>query len=268
MTAHTLVTRRILLGDLGKAGLAVMILGTAACSGDPTPNATPTDEPASTSTSTGHTTSSSSGAATSPSSAADMKGHDWQRVDLGFVAAYILYRGGEAAVVDTGVRGSEQSIETALTEIGLGWGSVGHVIVTHEHPDHQGSVEAVIDASHAPWYAGAGDIEAISASVEGNAVGDGDFVFDLEVIESPGHTPGHISVLDRVSGVLVTGDALNGERGGVVGPNPDFTEDIALAHASVAKLAGFEYEIALFGHGDPILERASGMVAALAETLG
>jgi len=36
----------------------------------------------------------------------------------------------------------------------------------------------------------------------------------------------------------------------------------------VAKLAGFEYEIALFGHGDPILERASGMVAALAETLG
>jgi hypothetical protein len=41
-----------------------------------------------------------------------------------------------------------------------------------------------------------------------------------------------------------------------------------LADASVAKLAGFDNEVALFGHGDPILSDASDQVAALAETLG
>jgi glyoxylase-like metal-dependent hydrolase (beta-lactamase superfamily II) len=91
---------------------------------------------------------------------------------------------------------------------------------------------------------------------------------DLEIIESPGHTSGHICVLDPASGILVAGDALNGEGGGVAGPNPGFSDDIDLANASVAKLAGFDYEIALFGHGEPVLEGASTAVADLAATLG
>ena len=45
----------------------------------------------------------------------------WNRVNLGFVSAYILVRDGEAAVVDTGVAGSEDDIENALTAIGLEW---------------------------------------------------------------------------------------------------------------------------------------------------
>jgi hypothetical protein len=40
-------------------------------------------------------------------------------VNLGFVSAYLLVRGGEAAVVDTGVTGSDGAISTALTGIGL-----------------------------------------------------------------------------------------------------------------------------------------------------
>ena len=37
------------------------------------------------------------------------------------------------------------------------------------------------------------------------------------------------------------------------------------AMASVAKLAGFDYEVALFGHGEPVLEGASAAVSALAQ---
>jgi glyoxylase-like metal-dependent hydrolase (beta-lactamase superfamily II) len=258
----------MILRDMGKAGLAIMVLGTAACSTDPTDNATPTEEPA---TSTGPpdpTTTTAAAAASTTSTTSPPAGHDWHRVDLDFVSAYILYRGGEAALVDTGVRGSEASIEAALGEIGLGWGDVGHLIVTHRHPDHQGSVEAVITASGAPWYAGAGDIDAVTASTDGVSVGDGDTVFDLQIIETPGHTPGHIAVLDPLSGVLVAGDAINGENGGVAGPNAQFSEDMDLANASVSKLAGFEYEIALFGHGEPVVGGASSQVAALAESLG
>lgn len=260
MTALALRTRRMLLRDMGKAGLAVMIWGTAACSSETTDNATPTPE-------TTPTTEPAGDSNTVPPSDTG-EGHQWHRVNLGFVSAYLLYRAGEAALVDTGVADSEGSIEAALGEIGLGWDSVGHVVLTHKHPDHQGSLEAVLAATgKAPWYAGAADIPNITAPGEGRSVGDGDRVFDLEIIETPGHTPGHVSVLDPVAGVLVAGDAINGsEGGGVDGPNPQFSEDMGLANASVAKLAGFDYEVALFGHGEPVLSGASALVAELAES--
>ena len=41
-------------------------------------------------------------------------GLTWQRVDLGFVSAYVLVRGGQALVVDTGVGGSAGAIEDLL----------------------------------------------------------------------------------------------------------------------------------------------------------
>lgn len=259
----------MLVRDMGKAGLAAILLGATACSEEPTEEGTPTDDPGSTSTNQGPTTTGEGANSTSPgpTPATEVAGHQWRQVNLGFVSAYILYRNGEAAIVDTGVEGSEGDIEAALGEIGLGWDTVGHLILTHKHRDHQGSVEAVLAASEAPWYSGAGDIGQITASREGSAVGDGDSVFDLQIIETPGHTPGHISVLDPVAGILVAGDALTGADGGVAGAKPDFSEDMGLANVSVVKLAGFQYEVALFGHGEPVFEGASGMVSELAQSL-
>lgn len=260
----------MVLRDMGKAGLAVLVLGSAACAGDA--GGEPEDTSATTSgngtTSTTASSSTSSGAAPATGLPADA-GFDYKRVDLGFVSAYLLYRNGEAALVDTGVGGSEGAIEAALFEIGLGWSAVGHVIVTHKHPDHQGSLQAVLSrVEGAPWYAGGGDMAAINASTAGKSVSDGESIFDLEIIETPGHTPGHISVLDRAGGILVAGDAMNGANGGVIGANPDFTEDMQLANTSIAKLAGFDYDVVLFGHGEPVLQSGSSAVADLAASLG
>jgi len=268
MTDLRLITRRMLLRDLGRGGLAVMVLGGAACTRVSILETTTTGPEGSStsgpSTTTPGSTTSSAGASTKGSQPA---GHQWQRVDLGFVSAYILYRGGEATIVDTGVGGSEGDIEAALTEIGLGWGDVGALVVTHLHPDHQGSVPAVLAATNdvLPWFAGAADLAGIDAPTEGQAVGDGDSVAGgLEIIETPGHTPGHICVLDPVAGILVAGDALTGANGEVAGPSPDFTPDMELANASVAKLGSFDYEVALFGHGEPVVSGASALVAELA----
>lgn len=269
MTTHVLPTRRMVLNDMGKAGLAVLVLGTAACAdssaGDPPTTPSSDDDPATTERAP---TSTVQGDTVSPPEEGST-GPDWHRVDLGFVSAYILYRSGEAALVDTGVSDSESDIEAALTEVGLGWDSIGHVIVTHKHPDHQGSLEGVLtQASDASWYAGEGEMAAISAATSGLAVADGQSVFDMQIIETPGHTPGHISVLDPNGGVLVAGDALNGADGGVIGANPDFSEDMSLANASIEKLAGFDYEVILFGHGEPVLQGGSSAVSDLAATLG
>lgn len=265
----------MVLRDMGKAGLAVLVLGSVACSeeGAGEESGTSTTAGGEGTTSPRETTATTEAAATSTTDTTAAPGastsFDWQRVNLGFVSAYLLYRAGEAVLVDTGVANSEDAIEAALAEIGLGWDAVGHVVVTHRHPDHQGSLDGVLTRSaDSPWYAGEGDLQAINASSEGVVVADGDNVFGLGIIETPGHTPGHISVLDPTAGILVAGDALNGANGGLVGANPDFSDDMTLANASVQKLAGFDYEVVLFGHGEPVLQGGSAAVAELAAGLG
>ena len=200
----------------------------------------------------------------SPASpAAEGAGFRWERVDLGFVSAYVLARAGEAVVVDTGTAGSEDDIAAGLERIGLGWEAVGHVIATHLHGDHVGSLGAVLDAApDAIAYAGAEDIPSIRSPRPLVAVADGEDVFGLTIIATPGHTPGSISVLDPVGGILVAGDALGTNGGAVQGSNPQFTADMAAALASVEKLGTFEYQTLLVGHGDPIMAGASDLVAA------
>ena len=75
------------------------------------------------------------------------------------------------------------------------------------------------------------------------------------VIHTPGHTPGHISLLHRDKRVLIVGDALNNRGGKLQLPPPLFTPDMKNAERSVWKLAkkyGDEIDVVVFGHGDPI----------------
>jgi glyoxylase-like metal-dependent hydrolase (beta-lactamase superfamily II) len=264
MTAHRLINRRMAIAEMGKAGVAIVVLGTAACSDRTTGTSVLSADPLVPDTTTTAATSSSTSTAATSTTAPAMT--VYQRVNLDFVSAYILYRGGEAALVDTGVDGSADAIETALTEVGLDWGAMGHVILTHKHPDHVGSVVEVMEqATGATLYAGAAEIPAISSLVTPQPVADGDMIFDWQIIDTPGHTAGHIAVLDGAAGILVTGDALVGTAEGVGPPDPSFSEDMGTAMESIAKLAGFDYEIALFGHGEPLSQGASAAVAALAE---
>jgi glyoxylase-like metal-dependent hydrolase (beta-lactamase superfamily II) len=189
----------------------------------------------------------------------------WRRVNLGFVSAYVLVRGGQAVVVDTGVGGSAGSIEDALAEVGADWSAVGDVILTHKHNDHVGSLADVMElAPDATGYAGAEDIPSISAPRELTEVGDGDTVFGLRIVTTPGHTPGSISVYDAANGILVAGDALRVEGGKPTLPGAQFTEDMDEAARSVAKLGELTFETLLVGHGDPIEGGASAAVAELA----
>ena len=122
-------------------------------------------------------------------------------------------------------------------------------------------------ARDARGYAGEADLSGIDSPRPLTSVGDGDEVFGLQIIETPGHTAGSISVLDPVGGVLVAGDALNFDGERVTSANPQFTDDLALANASAAKLAGFDFEVLLTGHSEPVLENASGLVADYASSV-
>jgi glyoxylase-like metal-dependent hydrolase (beta-lactamase superfamily II) len=270
MTAPLDLGRRMFLADLGRGTIALAVFGVAGCgtagsstsatasgSGTAPATAAPSVAPPSASL------DPSSPATDPPAPAAN--GFDWARVDLGFVSAYLLVRDGEAAVVDTGVAGSAGAIEAALGGIGLAWGAVGHVILTHMHGDHAGSAAAVMDlAPDATGYAGEADIAGITVPRPLTAVADGDEVFGLRIVTTPGHTAGHIAVLDEIGGILVAGDALGTSDGAVTGPSSQFTADEAEAQRSVAKLGTLQFETLLVGHGEPIESGASALVAALA----
>jgi glyoxylase-like metal-dependent hydrolase (beta-lactamase superfamily II) len=251
MSRFEQVSRRTFIANLGRAAVGIVVLGAAACAGGDD------DDDA------GATSAATSSPGRSPASTA-LGG--WQRVNLGIVSAYILVRGREGYLVDTGVSGKASDIDAALSEAGSSWRELGHLILTHKHPDHIGSAEDVIKrATEATVYAGAEDIAAIKLSRDIEAVADGDEVGDLRIIATPGHTPGHVSVLDGSSRVLVTGDAIVGEKGGVGPPGEQFTEDMDVAMRSVAKIAELDFDIALFGHGDPVTSGAKAKVASLAD---
>jgi glyoxylase-like metal-dependent hydrolase (beta-lactamase superfamily II) len=272
MTYAIDITRRSFLVHAGRGTMAVAVLAVAGCGPAALRSAAPSGSPAGSAGPPGRSPSPS-GAGGSPQASPDgssgpppaATGLTWERANLGFVSAYILVRAGEAAIVDTGVAGSEGTIHQALTAAGVDWGQVGHVVLTHKHADHAGSISAVLDAaSAATAYAGEADLASIASPRPVTAVKDGDMVFGLRVVTTPGHTIGHVSVLDEAAGILVAGDALGTATGALQGSNPSFTEDAEQAKASVVKLGNLDFETLLVGHGEPILQGASVQVAALA----
>jgi glyoxylase-like metal-dependent hydrolase (beta-lactamase superfamily II) len=242
-----LLHRRLFLAQGGRVTFGVLVVAATGCS-----RSTPPAEEAQTSP--------------SPTELAPV---DWHRINLGLVSAYILARGREAAIVDTGWQGSAAAIQSGLEAAGLSWASVAHVIITHKHPDHIGSLPGVLArATNATPYAGEADVAAIQTARPVTALADADQVFGLQVIATPGHTPGHIALLDRETGLLVAGDAVRGAPdGGAAAPVAQYTEDMAAASESIRKLAGYRFDVAVFGHGEPIEGDASEAVKTLAEQL-
>lgn len=190
----------------------------------------------------------------------------WQRVNLSFVSAYLLLRGDEVAVVDTGTAGSGGAIETGLKAAGKDWSSVKHVLLTHHHPDHAGSVDEIQKQVKATFYTGTADAPNIVSDAQLKSLNDGDEVFGLQIVGTPGHTLGHISIFDASTGTLVAGDALRTQNG-LEGSNPEFTADQAAAAKSVKKLATLPIKIILPGHGEPLTSGASEALQKLAATL-
>lgn len=86
---------------------------------------------------------------------------------------------------------------------------------------------------------------------------DGDLVGDFEVIETPGHTPGHISLWRRRDGVVILGDVAFHRnpltfRPGLREPFRSVTWNPALNRASARRIAALRPRLVCFGHGRPL----------------
>ncbi|QIO22177.1 MBL fold metallo-hydrolase [Haloarcula sp. JP-L23] len=145
----------------------------------------------------------------------------WTRLDVpvatraptGQTAAY-LGAGPDALLVDPA--GRTDALSDAVSDA-----SVGHVAVTHHHPDHVGGVAHYARETGATVWARRGRKAAFEAAtgvapdrtfVEGTTIPAGDGV---DVVDLPGHAPEHVGFATR-SGV-VSGDVAVAEGSVVVG---------------------------------------------------
>lgn len=148
------------------------------------------------------------------------------------VYSYFIF-GDTITLIDTGVKGSDAVIFDYIKKNGRDPQEIATVILTHSHPDHLGSVKAIKEATNCKVFAHRGerfwieDTEREFAerpvpgfhSLVGGPVSvdkflnDGDKEFfgkDIycEVIHTPGHSKGSISLFFKDEKALITGDAL------------------------------------------------------------
>ncbi len=246
-TAASAVARRWFLVQASKGVLGFAVLGLAeACSA-----------------SDGETD-----VASGPGHSGSAAGLDWWRADFAYVSAYVLVRGREAALVDCGLGSRVDEIGAVLGAAGTGWDRVRHVLISHAHYDHVGGLkEVAARAPGATLHAGEAEMEMVgmaSGWLQLRPVTDDEEVFGLQVIDTPGHTPGHIAVFDAGSGVLVAGDALTSTIDGLLGPMSEVSVNMPKAEESVRKLAALEPEVILCGHGPPVQLDAAAQLRRLA----
>ena len=166
--------------------------------------------------------------------------------------------------------------------------------LTHAHPDHQGSSHAICERLGIPLWCGEGDVAAMQtpggvASGSGGwqtfvqrrfwtgpphpvarVLREGDELAGFRVLETPGHSPGHVAYWREGDRVLVLGDVLTNVnvltgRRGLHEPLAAFTPDPARNRASARRLAALEPALVCFGHGPPL--RDTGELVRFVEGL-
>jgi glyoxylase-like metal-dependent hydrolase (beta-lactamase superfamily II) len=94
-----------------------------------------------------------------------------------------------------------------------------------------------------------------------------DILGGLQVVHTPGHTAGSISLYFPAYKILIVGDALAKRRNVVFMPHRSVSSDFKQASASVRKMSNLDVKMLLFGHGRPITEDAQGSLRGLVEKI-
>lgn len=184
----------------------------------------------------------------------------------------------ENILIDAGIKNSGNKIISAIGER-----EVKAHAITHAHADHQGASNFLCNYYQVPFWCSKGEREsAESGNVtagypyqnhlitkfqrnfwagDGHTVQrilkEGDFVGTFRVVETPGHSEGHISFFREKDGILIVGDVLVNMNlittmPGLHEPPALFTSDPTQNRASIKKLAGLNPRVLCFGHG-PVL---------------
>src|SRR3990172_1495552 len=221
-------------------------------------------------------------------------------IGLGYVNAFFSAGDDGLTLVDSGLPGKKDPILSAVAAVGRQPADLKHILITHHHIDHIGSLGDLMEATGAKSYVHPLDSPIVRgdrpqpgpnpASLLGKFAGpllarfgpapttapvdvevaDGEelaIAGGIRALHTPGHTPGHLSfLLPCDGGVLFAGDAAaHVLRLGL--PIGMFTADPQQAKESIRKLAALEFGGACFRHGRVLNGEANLKFRSLAERL-
>ncbi len=191
---------------------------------------------------------------------------------------------GSLTLVDTGMFFAHKRIVAGLAQIGKHPRDIARIILTHAHSDHAGSAAKILrQASARGAHVHTDDAGLVESGKPAPATGklsrlmqhlpgmtytpvpvirelhDGQELAvagTMTVLHTPGHTPGHVSLLHHDSGVLITGDSIFNMNHKLSWPVAGVCTDFPLNRVTAAVLADVDYSIAGFTHGPHIADRA------------
>jgi glyoxylase-like metal-dependent hydrolase (beta-lactamase superfamily II) len=202
-------------------------------------------------------------------------------------------------LIDTGMPNHARAVLGALAAAKIPFHAVRRIIITHCDLDHSGGLAQIRRATQARVVCHAVEKEFLEhparrqpavwllripfrlagllPGFSQRPVVPDDLVVDGEelpegftVVHTPGHSPGHISLLHRERRLLIAGDALSNWGGKLRAPLNFYTPDVPGAQRSIWRIAkkyGDEIETVVFGHGPPILANGGKRVKGLASQI-
>jgi glyoxylase-like metal-dependent hydrolase (beta-lactamase superfamily II) len=199
---------------------------------------------------------------------------------------FLIVDADELMLIDAGLPGSDKKILRYIAALGHSPDRLRRIVITHADGDHVGGLAAIKAATGARVYASAIEAEAIAAGrmsrdlkaggpikwlmaiarplFRARPVAVDELVTDgqvlpalggLRVVETPGHTPGHISLFAPSAGILFVGDSLVSENGRLRPSRGMNTWDEARALESVRLQAALGARIVCSAHG-PVVRDA------------
>jgi glyoxylase-like metal-dependent hydrolase (beta-lactamase superfamily II) len=204
-----------------------------------------------------------------------------------FVNAFLVREDDGFTLVDTTLGGGADGLIAAATQAG---GAIRRIALTHGHGDHVGSLDALVqrlgDSAQVLMPELDARIHAGEKVVEGKLPGSwpkletrpdvrltaGDRVGSLEVVPSPGHSPGHVALLDTRDRTLIGGDVFTAY--GKLAVTSHFslrfpfaamaTWDKAKDVESARSLRELDPPLLVVGHGPALRSPAAAMDEAIA----
>src|SRR6266511_4694903 len=207
------------------------------------------------------------------------------------VNCYFVREDDGLTLIDTGIPGNAPKILAAARDRGQ---PLRRIVLTHAHGDHLGALDALhqllpeaevlVSARDTRFLAGDMTLDADEpqtklrgayqtiATRPSRMLADGDRIGSLQVVSTPGHTPGHIALFDPRDGALIAGDAFQTRAGVAVSgtvrwlfPFPAMaTWNRPTALASARRLRALAPTRLAVGHGDVLEQPIDAIDSAIA----
>ena len=199
---------------------------------------------------------------------------------------YLIIDPDGLTLIDTGLPDSDKKILNYIAGMGRSPADLKRIVITHSDLDHIGGLYSLKKITGARTYASNIEAKAIANGKPSRPIKSGltmrrvlmsivslwmkprpmqvdEILKDgqvlpvlggLRVVETSGHTPGHISLFSPKLSVLFPGDSMVSDDKGLQGSRPAVTWDRAKADDSVRKQAALGARIVCPGHGPVVTD--------------